>query len=241
MMNETGSPYGNFERRIAGDIVLSEMPGEAIYRWRRILNITQRSLAKALDISPSVISDYESGRRKSPGVCVIKNMVNALLTIDVRGGAGVFREINNSIYTGATMYDSIVDTKDFTNPAGMEELIALTKGDILASEGDIKKKIYGYVIFDSMKALQAISPAEYIRLCNITAGRALVFIGPEAQKSALFTIKLAGLKPAVVVFTAEKKISPAEERIARIERIPVIISRMRDADSIISAMKNAQS
>ena len=56
------------EKRIAGDIVLSDTPGKTIQKWRNIFKIPQRVLAKEVGVMPSVISDYENGRRKSPGI-----------------------------------------------------------------------------------------------------------------------------------------------------------------------------
>ncbi|MBU4201932.1 MAG: helix-turn-helix domain-containing protein, partial [Candidatus Altiarchaeota archaeon] len=55
-------------RKIAGEIVLADAPGKSMRKWREIFGIKQNSLAQKLGISASVISDYESGRRKSPGI-----------------------------------------------------------------------------------------------------------------------------------------------------------------------------
>ena len=52
--------------RIAGEISLSEDPGSTMKKWREIFGITQGELAKAIGISVSTISDYESNRRKPP-------------------------------------------------------------------------------------------------------------------------------------------------------------------------------
>jgi len=74
-------------KQIAGDITLSERPDEAMKRWREVFNLSQRALAEALGVSPSQISDYESGRRKSPGVLTVKKLVEALIRLDEeRGG-----------------------------------------------------------------------------------------------------------------------------------------------------------
>ena len=54
-------------KRIAGEIVLSGHPGQTMRKWRGLLSVNQIDMANALELSPSVISDYETGRRKSPG------------------------------------------------------------------------------------------------------------------------------------------------------------------------------
>jgi Predicted transcriptional regulator len=73
---------------IAGSIVMSESPGRELKRWREYFNIPQTELAIKLSTTPSVISDYESGRRKSPGSYFVKRFVRALIDIELeRGGS----------------------------------------------------------------------------------------------------------------------------------------------------------
>jgi len=72
--------------KIAGEIALSEQPGKTMRKWREELRITQTDLAHHMRVSPSVISDYEAGRRTSPGIKTIHRLVDALLEIDQRTG-----------------------------------------------------------------------------------------------------------------------------------------------------------
>jgi putative transcriptional regulator len=67
---------------MAGEITLSDSPGKALKKWRISFNIPQGILAERLSVSPSVISDYESGRRKSPGTAVVGKIVDSILAID---------------------------------------------------------------------------------------------------------------------------------------------------------------
>ena len=61
--------------KIAGEITLSPKPGETLRKWRTTFNIAQAELANYLGLAQSVISDYESGRRKSPGIHSVKKIV----------------------------------------------------------------------------------------------------------------------------------------------------------------------
>ena len=70
------------KKKIAGEIVLSSLPGETIKKWRQIFKISQIELSKELGISASVISDYEAGRRKSPGIKLIHRIVESIINID---------------------------------------------------------------------------------------------------------------------------------------------------------------
>ena len=63
--------------KIAGEITLSPKPGQTIRKWRSVFGLSQTDLANYLKLSPSVISDYESGRRKSPGIKTIKKIEDA--------------------------------------------------------------------------------------------------------------------------------------------------------------------
>ena len=67
--------------KIAGNVIISDNQGQMLKIWRQRLKIKQIILAKQMNISPSVISDYESGRRSSPGVIFMKNILNHLLKL----------------------------------------------------------------------------------------------------------------------------------------------------------------
>lgn len=70
---------------MAGEITLSDSPGQALKKWRQS-RYPQGLLAERLGVSPSVISDYESGRRKSPGTAIVGKIVDAILAIDEDNG-----------------------------------------------------------------------------------------------------------------------------------------------------------
>ena len=65
--------------KIAGEITLSPKPGETLRKWRTTFSIAQAELANFLGVAQSVISDYESGRRKSPGIHSVKKIVDCIL------------------------------------------------------------------------------------------------------------------------------------------------------------------
>ena len=78
--------------KIAGEIVLSADAGKTIRKWREEFGVSQQDLARHLDVSPSVISDYESGRRKSPGIIIIRRIVDGLIG-STRSGAEGAQEV----------------------------------------------------------------------------------------------------------------------------------------------------
>jgi predicted transcriptional regulator len=68
--------------KIIAEIALSQNAGETIKKWRTYFEISQADLARTMVISPSVISDYEAGRRKSPGIKLINKIVNSIIEIN---------------------------------------------------------------------------------------------------------------------------------------------------------------
>src|SRR5437762_14342037 len=64
--------------KIAGEITLSEQPGKTMRKWREELRISQTDLAHHMRASPSVCSDYEAGRRTSPGIKTVHRLLRAL-------------------------------------------------------------------------------------------------------------------------------------------------------------------
>ena len=75
------------KEKIAGEITLSNDPGMTIRKWREEFGLSQHQLAEAMGVSHSVISDYESGRRRSPGSGIIKKLVDAFIRLDKEAGS----------------------------------------------------------------------------------------------------------------------------------------------------------
>jgi putative transcriptional regulator len=71
---------------IAGSVVLSDNPSQQLKYWRHRFGIKQADLARKMDITPSVLSDYEKGRRPSPGVNFIKRYLVALYELGKLNG-----------------------------------------------------------------------------------------------------------------------------------------------------------
>jgi len=110
--------------KMAGEITLSNKPGDVMKKWRLNFDVAQSDLSTFLDVSPSVISDYESGRRKSPGTVIVSKIVNALLDIDEQRGSKKIRAYENMI---SESYDKkiVFDIHEYTSPMPVTELADL--------------------------------------------------------------------------------------------------------------------
>ena len=71
---------------IAGSVVLNDNPPQQLKYWRKKFGIKQADLARKMDITPSVLSDYEKGRRPSPGVNFLKRYLLALYDLAKANG-----------------------------------------------------------------------------------------------------------------------------------------------------------
>lgn len=83
------------QKVVAGDIALAQHPGEKMKRWRLLCDVSQKELANELHITASVISDYESGRRKKPGTDIIRKIVQSLVALDEKKESSFLKEFGD--------------------------------------------------------------------------------------------------------------------------------------------------
>lgn len=222
-------------KKIVGEIILSESPGRTMRRWREIFEITQLELAEKLGISPSVISDYEGGRRKSPGAIFIKRFVKALLELDEEKGAKIIKRFSplSSYYT-----EAILDLREFPIPITLNELINAVNGELIACKHASSKLIFGYTIIDSIKAITSMSGSEFLQLIGSTSERALIFTNTTTGRSPMVAIRVTPLKPAAVVLHGVKNLDKLAVDLANLEKIPLIISRKEKLEDLIKSLHN---
>ncbi|MDV3104025.1 helix-turn-helix domain-containing protein [Thermococcus waiotapuensis] len=223
-------------RRIAGEITLSSDPGKTMRKWREIFGVSQTELAEHLGVSSSVISDYEGGRRKSPGAGTIKKFVEALLKIDEARGGNVIRAFSRTIDVELPT-SAILDIREFAVPITVEELIEAVKGEVVACEEAVNRVIYGYTVVDSIQAILEMSSEEFLKLYGWTTERALVFTKVSTGRSPMVAVRVQGLKPAVIVLHGVKKLDELAVKLAQRERIPLIVSRIEGEPELINSLR----
>ncbi len=223
-------------KNIAGEIVLSKLPGKTIQRWRDIFKISQRALAQKMNIVPSVISDYETGRRTSPGVSMIKKIVNAFIELDRNAGSVVINEFS-TLFQKEVLNDAIIDIRELEKPVTVENFNYVLDGVIIVGEEKSKKPLYGYTVVDSIKAIVNLSPQELVQLYGMTTERALIFVNVESGRSPMVALKVTNLKPGAVVLFGVKDLDVLAKRIALVENIPLIVSKTKSIDDLLSNLK----
>ncbi len=215
--------------KIAGNVVASPDPGRAMRAWREKLGIKQKALADALDISASVLSDYESGRRPSPGVGFVRKYVVALVRLDESKGRVV------SQLVASEKDEAILSIGEFQEPIDATRILKALDATVLAGEPD-GVRLYGYTVVDSIKTIYALSGFDFYRIFGATTERALVFTKVGMGRSPLVAIRVSQLKPRVVVIHGPKEVDPLAVELARKEGLVLALSGAPTEEAMIAAL-----
>jgi putative transcriptional regulator len=220
-------------RRIAGEIILSGKPGATMRKWRELFAVSQMSLSDKMVVSSSVISDYESGRRPSPGARFVRRFVWALLKLDEEHGSRFTREFAKLTSSPS---NAIVDLREFPLPVRVEYLGKAIEGKIFACEDRCVREINGYTVVDSQRAVETLSGAEFSQLFGATTERALVFTNIDGGTSPMLIVRVSSLKPRIVIFHG---MQPDEYsiRLAEYEGIPLMHSGLPSVERLVKSLR----
>src|SRR2546428_621579 len=147
-------------------------------------------LATHMRVSPSVISDYEAGRRTSPGIKTIHRLVDALLEIDQRTGQKLTKRFQE--YS-----DVIPSMRDWAVGVRAADFLRKIDGKLLTQKLNTRRIVNGYTVIDSMKAITTLDASDYLQIYGSTSERALFFTGVKYGRSPMIAIKAHPLKPRV--------------------------------------------
>ena len=221
-----------FKQKIAGEIALSPDPGRTIRKWREEFGLSQNQLADAMGVSHSVVSDYESGRRKSPGVSVVKKMVDALIELDIQNGSPVISKYNPDV-----KLDCIIAMDEFPGGVDLNRFIQAISGRNMNPDRVLAKNIYGYTIVDSVKAILSLGSEDYLKIYGWNIERALIFTNVHLGRSPMVAIRAHPLTPAMVVYQKPDQTDPLAVKLARLEGIPLVTTDL-EVDEFVSRMNS---
>lgn len=222
---------------IAGEMALSENPGEVIRHWRERFGVNQTSLAKAMQVSPSVISDYEAGRRKSPGTTTIRKIVGTLVKLDEMGGGNTLKNLSR-VFGTQLPPDVVLEIREYPQPVEGKVVLKAISGESIANKELLGQKLFGYTVIDSHKAILGLSPDDFRRLYGVTTERVLAFTGVSAGRSPMIAIRVMGITPGMVVFHGGlKQVDKLGIKIARLLKVPLVISRVSSTEDLINGLR----
>lgn len=235
-MNKEAFVKENLAKKIAGEIVLSNDAGKTIQKWRNIFKVPQRKLADEMRIMPSVVSDYESGRRKSPGIKVIKRIVESLINIDEKTGENVLKYFS-SFPSETILSNAVITLKELSKPVNISDFCKAIQASLLV-RGDLSdNNIYGYTIIDSLKAIIELPPVELVKLYGLTSERVLIFTNVKRGRSPMVALKVSNLKPGLVVFHGIETVDDVAKRIGEVENIPIAVCNNLSIEDIIKELQ----
>ena len=221
--------------KMAGEITLSDSPGHALKKWRMNFEIAPGVLSERLGVSPSVISDYESGRRKSPGTAVVGKIVDTILAIDEEDGGKHIQKYSTMLFSNVED-DVIYDLHEYENPVALQEFADTIGCSLLCGSAD--QTIFGYTVVNSLNAIMQLSSNEFNRIYGWSTERALVFTNVSTGKSPMVAIRVTPFKPRCVVLQGidAPDVHPIVAKMAEKDRITVFCTSM-DIDKIVSTLR----
>nr|MDO8134218.1 helix-turn-helix domain-containing protein [Candidatus Njordarchaeum guaymaensis] len=237
--------YEDLAQGIAGEIALSEEPGKVMKKWREKYQVPQKELAEHLTISPSVISDYESGRRTSPRVETIKKFVDSLLVLDEKRGSPVSRGLRRIVGTGIPP-DILLDLRKFLAPVKARDFCDYLHCKIVAGKDFIEREIWGYTAVNSVAAILRLDVKQLLELYRQTVGRTAIFANVSTGRSPMVAIKTSqiglrnAVKPALIILHGldSNKVDIVALRIAETEEIPLAVSTIKGIDELVKTLRS---
>ncbi len=221
---------GALREKIASEVTLSDTPGMTIRKWREELKISQHDLSEYLNLSPSVISDYESGRRKSPGTKTVKKIVDALLELDKTRKSSLY------LTEPSDLGDIILSMKEFSVGQPASDFLRKIKGQNLSKAVPLVRNIHGYTVLDSLKAITTLRSSDYWRIYGWSTERALIFSGVKFGRSPMVAVRAHPLKPAMVVYIQPERIDELAVKLAELENVCLAKTSL-SKDEVVSKLE----
>jgi putative transcriptional regulator len=224
--------------KIAAEIVFSNEPGRTMRKWRLIFGLTQKDVASAMGISSPVLSDYEKGKRRSPGINFVSRFVRSLIDLDLqRGGKVVHKMFEGTM----KLQHSVIDMVEFPEPVELMRVIDAVAGVPLTLPNEVSGHVYGYTVIDSLAAITELGPYDFVNLFGRNSMRAMVFTNVTSGRSPMVAIRVFPLKPKAVILHGPKRPDAVDElakRLSEIERIPLILSTANSVESMIKSLRS---
>jgi putative transcriptional regulator len=224
--------------KIAAEIVFSNEPGRTMRKWRLIFGLTQKDVASAMGISSPVLSDYEKGKRRSPGTNFVSRFVRSLIDLDLqRGGKVVHKMFEGTM----KLQHSVIDMVEFPEPVELMRVVDAVAGVPLTLPNEVSGHVYGYTVIDSLAAITELGPYDFVNLFGRNSMRAMVFTNVTSGRSPMVAIRVFPLKPKAVILHGPKRPDAVDElakRLSEIERIPLILSTANSVESMIKSLRS---
>jgi putative transcriptional regulator len=239
-MSYQSSVRERLARRIAGEISLSEHPGQTMRIWRERFRLPQITLAEHLGVSPSVISDYESGRRKSPGTSTIRRFVMALLTLDEQNGGQVVAAFVRLMDVSLVDLNIVLAMSDFSSPISAREFCRRLKCTVKSGEKLLDRELFGYTLVDVERAVKELNSDAFLKLFGATTERCLLFTNVNTGRAPMIAIKSQEFKPSLVILHGVTEVDRLALELSEQMRIPLAVSKVGTVDTLTRELRGLE-
>ncbi|MEM1533977.1 MAG: helix-turn-helix domain-containing protein [Nitrososphaerota archaeon] len=225
--------------KIAGEIATSKSPGITMKKWRQLFGEKQRDVAARMGVAPSVLSDYEQGKR-SPGIKFVKRYVESLITLDLEKGGANIRHYSDY---PRSRHKAILDMREFSIPITINKLTEAINGVYLWRSRGREQEVYGYTVVDSIAAIRYMDSTEFIQLFGLTSMRVLIFTSVSTGRSPLVAVRVYPLKPMAVALhgpASPEKVDKLAVELAEFSGIPLILSMSKSVKDLIEALRGLE-
>ncbi len=225
--------------RIAGEIAISKSPGVAMKKWRQLFGEKQREVAARMGVSPSVLSDYEQGKR-SPGIKFVGRYVESLIALDLEKGGANIRHFSDP---SRSRHRAILDLREFSTPVTLGEIVEAMEGEYLWRSRGREPEVYGYTVVDSIAAIRYMDSTEFIQIFGLTSMRVLVFTNVSTGRSPLVAVRVYPLKPVAVALhgpPSPEQVDKLAVELAELSRVPLILSRSKSVKDMIDSLRRLE-
>ena len=240
-MSTHTSARDRLARRIAGEIALSDHPGQTMRVWRERFRLPQIELAEYLEISPSVISDYESGRRKSPGTSTIRRFVLALLTLDERKGGQAVSAFVRMMDVSLVDLNILLAMNDLMYPTSLGDFCKRLKCSFKYGKDLLDREIHGYSVVDAVRAVKELNSDAFLKLFGATTDRCLIFTNVHTGLVPLTAIKSQEFKPSAIILQGVSKVDSLAIELAEQMRIPLAVSKYGSVEALLKELEETVS
>ena len=206
--------------KIAGEVVLSPHPGRTLRKWREDFKVSQRDLARQLGTVPSVISDYESERRPSPGAGFIRKYVDGLIALDTQHGGRLAPAVGARGHS-----DGILGLREFAVAMPLRSFADRLDARAV-SRVDLRRDVHGFTVLDAPRAILSMDASRFVEVYGWTTQRAVVFANVKYGRSPMVAIRAHPLKPAAVVFANPGRVDALAIRLSEVENIPLLTTSL---------------
>jgi len=161
-----------------------------------------------------------------------------MINIDERHGGKIIHEFAE-LPTRAALSEAVLDMKEFDAPISIKNFCDSINASVLVRNDLIDKKVYGYTVIDSLKAITDLSPMDMVKLYGMTSERVLIFTGAHSGRSSMIALKVTNLRPGLVILHGSEKLDDLAKRIAELESIPLGTTKIKNNEDFLKKLKKS--